>query len=212
MCPQRMQRREESFRPTRRWWIPAVNDASGERMAVEPRASDAYVVVDEIVEERVRLVVAPWPRLDRDGRLYFEDLGRRLGPFASRTLQALIDRHRAQQGQVQRPLRVGDAFLVRGDARRLGGWEYVLDITRGARAVAKVALARAVTPSPEVQDRLRGRRGSGSKVEDDAQARRPERVAGSVALPDVCDGRRQSDPCRQAACWAGLPPGGPQPP
>lgn len=184
MCPQRMKRRDESFRPTRRWWIPAVNDASGERMAVEPRASDAYVVVDEMVEERVRLVVAAWPRLDRDGRLYFEDLGRRRGPYATRSLQALIDRHRAQQGQVQRPLRVGDAFLVRGDASRLSGWEDVLDITRGARAVAKVALARAVTSTSAVRERPRGRRGSG-EVEDDAQARRPERVAGSVALPEV---------------------------
>ena len=185
MCPQRIKRRDESFRPTKRWWIPAVNDASGERMAVEPRAGDAYVVVDEILEERVRLVVAAWPRLDRDGRLHFEDLGRRRGPYAPRTLQALNDRHRAQQRQVQRPLRVGDAFLVRGDASRLGGWEYVLDITRGARAVARVALARAVTPSPEVGERPRGRRGSGSEVAEGAQARRPERVAGSVALPEV---------------------------
>jgi hypothetical protein len=185
MCPQRMRRREESFRPTRRWWIPAVNDASGERMAVEPRAGDAYVVVDEMVEERVRLVVAAWPRLDRDGRLFFEDLGRRRGPYAPRTLQALIDRHRAQRGQVQRPLRVGDAFLVRGDASRLGGWEYVLDITRGARAVAKVALARAVTSRSPVRGRPRGRRGSGSQVEEGPPPRRPEGVAGSVALPDV---------------------------
>lgn len=185
MCPQRMKRRDESFHPTKRWWVPAVNDASGERMPVEPRASDSYVVVDEIVEERVRLVVAAWPRVDRDGRLHFEDLGRRRGPYAPRTLQALIDRYRARQGQVQRPLRVGDAFLVRGDASRLGGWQYVLDITRGARAVAKVALARAVTSESEVRERRKGRRGSGSEVEEDAQARRPERVAGSVALPDV---------------------------
>jgi hypothetical protein len=179
-----MKRPDESFRPTKRWWIPAVNDASGERMAVEPRASDWYVVVDEMVEERVRLVVAPWPRVDRDGRLYFEDLGRRRGPYTTSSLQRLVDRHRARQGQVQRPLRVGDAFLVRGDASRLGGWTYVLDITRGARAVAKVALARAVTSTSSVRERPRGRKGSG-EVEDDGQARRPERVAGSVALPDV---------------------------
>jgi hypothetical protein len=102
MCPQRMQRPDESFRPTRRWWIPTVNDASGQRMPVGPRASDWYVVVDEMVEGRVRLVVAAWPQLDRGGRLYFGDLGRRRGPYASRSLQALIDRHRARQGQVQR--------------------------------------------------------------------------------------------------------------
>jgi hypothetical protein len=60
----------------------------------------------------------------------------------------------------------------------------VLDITRGARAVAKVALARAVTSKSQVRERPRGRKGLG-EVEEDAQARRPERVAGSVALPDV---------------------------
>jgi hypothetical protein len=186
MCPQRMSRPEESFRPTTRWWVPAVNDASGKRMPVEPRDGDAYVVVDEMVEERVRLVVAAWPHVDRDGRLYFNDLGRRRGPYASTTLQALIDRHRTQQGQVPRPLRVGDAFLVRGDTSRLRGWTYVLDITRGARAVAKVALARAVTATSPVPERPRSRRGSGSQVGAGSQPRRPaEPVAGSVALPDV---------------------------
>jgi hypothetical protein len=180
-----MKRRDESFRPTRRWWIPAVNDASGERMAVEPRQSDSYVVVDEVVEGRIRLVVAAWPRVDRDERLYFEDLGRRVDTYALRSLQALIDRHRAQQGQVRRPIRVGDAFLVRGDASRLGGWDYVLDITRGARAVARVALARAVTSPASVPERPRSRRGSGSEIEEGTQGRRPERVAGSVALPEV---------------------------
>jgi hypothetical protein len=181
MYTQRSKRPEQSFHPTKRWWTPVVKDADGERVPVDPHAGDAYVVVDEIVEERVRLVVAPWPRLDREGRLHFADLGRRVGSYAIRTLQALVDRHRAQQGQVLRPLRVGDAFLVRGDARRLGGWDFVLDITQGARAVAKVAMARAVTPSPEVR-RPRGRRPSGSDVE---AARQPERAAGSVALPNL---------------------------
>jgi hypothetical protein len=186
MYTQRMARRDQSFRPTTRWWIPVVKGAGGERMPVEPRAGDAYVVVDEIVEERVRLVVAAWPRLDREGRLHFDDLGRRLGPYAPETLQALIDRHRAQQEQVQRPLRVGDAFLVRGDAHRLRGWEYVLDVTHGARAVAKVAMARAVTFRSPVQGRPRARRRLASEVAAGPQAPRPsERVAGSVALPDV---------------------------
>lgn len=80
MCPQRTKRSEQSFRTTARWWVPAVKDAAGGRMPVECRAGDAYVVVDEILEGRIRLVVASWPRLDRAGRLHFEDLGRRLGP------------------------------------------------------------------------------------------------------------------------------------
>jgi hypothetical protein len=154
-------------------------------MPVDPRAGDAYVVVDELLEERVRLVVAPWPRLDRDGRLHFEDLGRRRGPYAPATLQALVDRHRAEQGQVQRPLRVGDAFLVRGDAQRLGGWDLVLDVTQGARALAKLAVARAVTHSPEVR-RQPGRRRPGAELAAGPQAPlQPARAAGSVALPTV---------------------------
>jgi hypothetical protein len=186
MYTQRMRRPDQSFRPTKNWWAPVVKDAGGQRMRVELQVGDAYVVVDEIVEERARLVVAPWPRLDREGRLHFEDLGRRLGPYAPSTLQALIDRHRARQGQVQRPLRVGDAFLVRGDAQRLRGWDYVLDVTHGARAVAKFAMARAVTPNPEVPERPRGRSRSGSEAEADQQApRQPARTAGSVALPNL---------------------------
>jgi hypothetical protein len=186
MYTQRTKRSDQSFRPTTRWWIPVVKDADGKPVAVQPGAGDAYVVVDEILEGRVRLVVAPWPRLDREERLHFGDLGRRRGPFAPGTLQGLVDRHRARHGQVQRPLRVGDAFLVRGDAQRLAGWDDVVDVTQGARAAAKVAMARAVTPSPPVQGRRRGRRRSGSPVQAGPGPRRPpERVAGSVALPDV---------------------------
>jgi len=81
MYTQRTKRPDQSFHPTRRWWTPVVNDADGARLPVDPRAGDAYVVVDEVVAERVRLVVAPWPRLDREGRLHFADLGRRGGPL-----------------------------------------------------------------------------------------------------------------------------------
>jgi hypothetical protein len=186
MYTQRTKRPEQSFRPTGRWWTPLVKDADGRRMPVDPRAGDAYVVVDEVLEERVRLVVAPWPRLDREGRLHFEDLGRRSGPYAPTTLQALVDRHRAGQGQVQRPLRVGDAFLVRGDARRLGGWDYVLDVTHGARALAKLAVARAVTHSPEVKGQPRRRRRPEPDLAAGPQALpQPARTAGSVAQPSI---------------------------
>jgi hypothetical protein len=186
MYTQRTRRPDQSFQPTSRWWTPVVTDADGARLPVDPRAGDAYVVVDEVLEGRVRLVLAPWPRLDREGRLHFADLGDRSGPYAVRTLQALVDRHRARHSQVLRPLRVGDAFLVRGDPRRLAGWEEVVDVTRGARAVAKVAMARAVTPSPQVPPRPRGRRRSAPSVAAGAAAGgQPERVVGSVALPNL---------------------------
>jgi hypothetical protein len=183
---QRTKRPQQSFRSTGRWWVPVVQDAGGGRMPVDPQPDDAYVVVDEVLEERVRLVVAPWPRLDRDGRLLFEDLGRPRGPYAPTTLQALVDRHRARQGQVQRPLRVGDAFLVRGDARRLAGWDLVVDVTQAARAAAKLAVARAVTHSPEVERQRPGRGRPGAELAAGPQAAAPPaRAAGAVALPTV---------------------------
>lgn len=67
MYTQRTRRPDQSFQPTSRWWTPVVTDADGARLPVDPRAGDAYVVVDEVLEGRVRLVVAPWPRLDREG-------------------------------------------------------------------------------------------------------------------------------------------------
>jgi hypothetical protein len=184
MYTQRAERGNRSFRPTGRWWIPVVMDADGNGMPVEPAAGDAYVAVDELLEDRIRLVVAPWPLLDQDERLHLENLGRMLA-CAPRTLQTLVDRHRARHGQVQRPLRVGDVFLVRGDADRLGGWTHVLDVTRGARAAAKVATARAVTHPAMVRERPK-RRTRSSDVRVGPQARqRPERTAGSIALPSV---------------------------
>lgn len=186
MSPQRMNRGDESFRATRRRWVPVVKDASGERMPVGPEAGDAYVVVDAILEGQVRLVAAPWPRLDRGGRLHFDDLGRGLGPYRVGSVQALVDRHRERQGQLPRPLRVGDVFLVRGDPRRLRGWRHVVDVTLGARAVAKVALARAVTPNPEVRQRPRSRRAPGGDVDiGPLDVRRQGRAAGSVAPPNL---------------------------
>jgi hypothetical protein len=186
MSPQRMNRGAESFRVTRRRWVPVVKDAAGERLPVDPEASDAYVVVDAILEGQVRLVAAPWPRLDRGGRLHFDDLGRGLGPYRVGSVQALVDRHRARRGQLPRPLRVGDVFLVRGDPRRLRAWEDVVDVTLGARAVAKVALARAVTPNPEVRQRPRSRRAPGGDVDvGPVDARQHGRAAGSVAPPNL---------------------------
>jgi hypothetical protein len=186
MSPQRMERGAESFRATGRRWVPVVKDAAGTRLPVDPEASDAYVVVDAILEGQVRLVVAPWPRLDRGGRLHFDDLGRGLGPYRIGSVQTLVDRHRERQGQLPRPLRVGDVFLVRGNPRRLRAWDHVVDVTLGARAVAKVALARAVTPNPEVRQRPRSRRLPRGDVDiGPVDARQHGRAAGSVAPPNL---------------------------
>lgn len=181
MYTQRARRADQAFEPTERRWLPAAKDADGRRIPIRPRSSDAYVAVDEILEDRVRLVVAPWPRLDRDGRLHFSDLGHQVGPFAVSTLQRLVDRHRAEHGQVRRSIRAGDAFLVRGSADRLDGWDYVLDVTYGARAAAKLAMVRAVSPVARPSGR---RRGGGTDVESRARPLR-ERTAGSIALPSV---------------------------
>jgi hypothetical protein len=114
-------------------------------------------VVDEIIEDRVRLVAAGWPSVDRDGRLLFPDLGRSL-PRAQDVdrLRKAVDGHRAKHRQVSRDFRVGDSFLVRGFATQPRKWSYVLDVTRASRQAARFAQLRALTPIPESRRPGRG--------------------------------------------------------
>jgi hypothetical protein len=145
-------------------------------VASQPEEGDTYVVVDEIIGDEVTLVVAPWPRLDAGGRLAFElppptspstthwidtviALSRRsprsrrplpeeVAVRASRTaFTEAVNRSRARYRQVERELRIGDAFRVRGiQSGRPSEWEDILDVTTDAREAAKAALFGAVAP------------------------------------------------------------------
>jgi hypothetical protein len=68
--------------------------------------------------------------------------------------QKVLNEHRrralgdsADEAVIERPLRIGDAFLVRGlTSERPEEWNQVVDVTPAARTAAKIALYGAVAP------------------------------------------------------------------
>jgi hypothetical protein len=142
-----------------------------------------YVVIDEIIGEAVTLLVSPWPRRDRRGRVRF-DLGRREEAVGVRQdqLRAFLSRRRPtvslsglnSRADVvelsERGLAIGDAFAVelahaeawllhRGELSP-EGIEAVYDITPVARDLARASFYAAVAPTlePDEVDRLMDRR------------------------------------------------------
>ena len=102
-------------------------------------ADDHYVAIDEQVGRVLGLTFCRWPHVDAAGRLWFpDDIGTML--LAGDVLQASIDAHRARHRQTLRPLRIGDAFWVRGFAPDPQSWVDLVDITASARDAAKVAV------------------------------------------------------------------------
>lgn len=133
-------------------WIPRVQRADGSIEEVEPDPGDWYVVIDDLAYGRIVFDAARWPMVDRQGRLVFEPR-RETRTVELDRAQAAADEARssAALGQEQRPLRIGDAFLVRGpelptDIRE---WAILADLTRAAREAAKLALFAAVAPRLE---------------------------------------------------------------
>lgn len=119
-------------------------------IAVKPRNGDKYVVVDERLYGKVTLAVADWPGSDRGGRLRF-------GPSSAMTvdekaLHRAIAKHRETQGDVDRPLRIGDCFLVRGMKGAPGRWTLIVDVSADAREQAKIALFAAAAPLGSMED------------------------------------------------------------
>jgi len=110
------------------------------------------VAVDERSDRVVTLAIAPWPRLDRKGRLVFSGPspeGDRL--FVSqRTFERAVGEARRRHGQLRRELRIGDAFLVRGlSGPKPEQWSDIWDVTAPAREAAKIAFYAAVAPLTE---------------------------------------------------------------
>ena len=125
-------------------------------------AALAYVVVEELLEDRVALTVTRWPTLDERGRLVFSGAAR---PVVVRreALEAVL-RERRRLGrregltpaQVEaaenRPVAVGDVLAAGSDPRRPPRRPEallappVIDVTPQAREEAQVALSAAVTP------------------------------------------------------------------
>lgn len=148
---------DESARSTSGLWIP-----EGWAEGVEPRDSDWYVVVDELMDGTAVLAYARWPRLDEVGRLSFGDEGtdarRALGMPEDR-LQKVVDAARRGSSPdddpavVERPLRVGDTFLAHGiEPGDEPVVEIAADVTTYARTAAKKALYAAVAPRVTMEE------------------------------------------------------------
>jgi hypothetical protein len=124
------------------------------QQVVSPDVTDSYAVIDELADAIATISSAPWPHLDKAGRLNFSDeppeLVDRFSVDAD-LLQGVINTHRANvsgtdEEVANRPLRIGDTFLVRAYGRDPGSWELVADVTMQARTAAKIALYGAVAP------------------------------------------------------------------
>jgi hypothetical protein len=130
-------------------WVPYVvtGPDPDDRRAVDVHADDRYLSVDDVADGVVVAEVSSWPRLDREGRLWWGD-----EPFEFATplarMQREVDSARRRQGVMAatRAVRVGDTFLVRGLTPRhryLTSVERIVDVSAAAREAAKTALHSA---------------------------------------------------------------------
>jgi hypothetical protein len=158
--------RRESFKRREHdvFWSPRVDRDGKVGIVTEMGPTHWYAFVDDIAEGTVVLQIASWPKLDRGGRLRFDEIYEQ--PYPLDALQQVVNRERARHGQpaADRPLRTGDAFSIRCQDRpgeNVISPEFegsVLDITAAARGQAKMAMygavARTLKPA-EASDRLR---------------------------------------------------------
>ena len=154
----------ESFTVVDAPWLPVVEDQRGIAADLAPRRTDVYGVIDDIADGLVKLHASPWPSVDRAGRLAFgSPEERESAVFDADALQEAVDRFRSrsQQPGADRPLRLGDVFLIRGYGdvfapRAPSDWEVISDITRVARDAARVAFYSAIAPTLSDDDQDRG--------------------------------------------------------
>jgi len=132
---------EVATRPAKdeRLWLGDVD-------RVRPRASDSYVVVDERDEGLIVVVVAAWPHLDDLGRLVFRGR-RRAVTVSEEALNTVVARRAKREAGVDRPVRISDAFCVRGTVgRNPSKWGRIVDVSGEARDQARIAFHAAVAP------------------------------------------------------------------
>lgn len=152
---QRVRVDEGEFAPQDRLWQPfTVHGPEGDRRR-RRRAfqDDNYVVIEDIDDRRVVFEVSSWPRIDNGGRLHFEGDPYELYEDQA-TAQTAINEARLADAVTgpDRPLRVGDAFLVKGLApgvESIGRASTIRDISFAARLAAKAALFGAAASTVE---------------------------------------------------------------
>jgi hypothetical protein len=131
-------------------WQAGIPDAN-------PGPEDVYLVVEEQDDSLFVVLATRWPSLDGLGRLTFSDEEPVVVTIAEADLEAQLVR--AWGARDPRPIRVGDAFLVRGlptettdaladalEHRPVSEWGAFVDVSRAAREAAKAALYAAAAP------------------------------------------------------------------
>lgn len=156
---------------------------------------DAYVVVDELLDGVAVLATSYWPLLDQAGRLSFANEGGSTYGIDASHLQARLNEQRGailettemDAALVDRPLRIGDTFLIRNIAEGdPGAWEMVVDVTPQARDAAKIALYGAVAPKlSEEEAQVRDRVALPLEEEEEEGAPPPSTGGTSGAAPAV---------------------------
>jgi hypothetical protein len=139
---------EPADQPERGHWRPAETPLEDPTFRIEP--GDRYVAIDRIDGPVVTLAVAPWPTVEpATGRLDFGPRrDRSTAAVAGRDLQARVDLDRVASGQLVRPLRPSDVFLVGGLTADPAEWARVVDVTRAGRLAAKASLYSTAAPAP----------------------------------------------------------------
>jgi hypothetical protein len=102
---------------------------------------------------------------------------------ATSKLESVVRAHRSREKQVHRPIRIGDAFWVRGRSVDPSKWESVIDITDVARRAARVAFLSAVAPPTPDKPRLSGEMLRAEEEEEPEEPLAP--TPGSVVNPAV---------------------------
>ncbi len=124
-------------------------------LPLSPESSDRYVVVDERLYGRLTLAVAPWPTVDRAGRLHFQPSSAVGVEEEALQRAARESRQGLQEEAADRPIRIGDVFLVRElEGNDPSKWGSIFDVSAQAREAAKTALHSAVAPVATESDEL----------------------------------------------------------
>ena len=174
-------------------WRPEESLLEDAAAAIEP--GDRYVAIDRIDGPVVTLAVAPWPTVDRaTGRLEFGPRHEReTATVAAQELQARVDLDRVASGQLVRPIRPSDVFLVGGFAADPADWGRVVDVTRAGRLAAKASLYSTAAPAPPAEalpaygiDReVAEDRGPAAVAPEPSDGSEPPPPPGPIAYPAV---------------------------
>lgn len=137
------------------WWPEALHHVASEPEMLE---GWAYVVLEELVDERIELMAWSWPLADRGGHLFWPSDDEQ-DPLTVAVNRDVLRRGLYRSSRLRRVPRLGDTFAAEklGPAWAAGGTVddvrtlfegWLFDISAEAREAAKLAYHGAVAPVP----------------------------------------------------------------